>query len=86
MAAKKPVTLEDNMTFVSEPKEKKEELKVTVRLPRLEEEGNGIRVDQYERLTLANELGEETLMILRGEPVDIPVRFFPLLKEKYPDA
>ena len=85
MAAKKP-TLEENMTFVSEPKEEKKELKVTVRLPRLEEEGNGVRVDQYERLTMANEQGEETLMILRGEPVDIPVRFFPILKQKYPDA
>jgi len=84
MAAKK-MTLEDNMTFVAEPKEEKKELKVTIRLPRLEEEGNGVKVDQYERVTLANENGEDTLMILRGENVDIPVRFFPVLKEKYPD-
>ena len=58
--------------------------KVTIFLPALEEEGNGIKVDQYERVTIANELGEETFMIHRGEPVEVPVPVFVVLKQKYP--
>ena len=85
MAARKTATLEDSMTFVMEPEQKKYNgPMVSVYLPKLEEEGNGIKVDQYERVTIANEEMEESYMVLRGEPVDIPVPVFVALKEKYP--
>ena len=84
-ASKTPANLEDFMTFAIEPKQKKEEITVTVFLPRLEEEGNGIKVDQYERVTIANEEKEETYMVLRGERVDVPLSVFVILKQKYPD-
>ena len=86
MAAKKPATLEDELTFVRE--EKKEVYTgptVQIYLPKLEEEGNGVKVDQYEHVTIANENKEDTLWVKRGERVDIPVRFYIVLKEKYPD-
>jgi hypothetical protein len=84
MAAKKS-TFEDGLTFaVGEKKEEYSGPKVTVFLPRLEEEGNGIKVDQYEHVTIANEEKEETFRILRGEPVEIPAYVFVVLKEKYP--
>ena len=84
MAAKKPA-LEDELTFVSEPKEEKKEKTVTIYLPKLEEEGNGIKVDQYERVTIANEEGERTYMVHRGERVEVPLPVFVVMKEKYPD-
>jgi len=84
MAAKKPV-LEDELTFVQEQPEEKHERTVQVYLPKLEEEGNGVKVDQYEHVTIANENKEETLWVKRGERVDIPIRFYIVMKEKYPD-
>jgi hypothetical protein len=86
MAAKKPVTLEDELTFVHE--EKEEGYKgptVQIYLPKLEEEGNGVKVDQYEHVTIANEVEDKTWFIKRGERVDVPVKVYIVLKEKYPD-
>lgn len=86
MAAKKEtVNFEDNLTVVAE--EKQEEYKgptVEVFLPELEEEGNGIKVDQYEHVTIANETGEKTWLVRRGMRVPVPVAVYVILKEKYP--
>ena len=86
MAARKPQNIEDNLTFRQEEVEQKEEWKpVTIYLPKLEEEGNGVRVDQYEHVTIANEFMEKTYYIKRGERVDISPVVFAAMKEKYPD-
>lgn len=58
---------------------------VSVFLPELEDSGSdGLKVDQYEHVTIANETGEKTYYIHRGERVDVPVPVFMVLKEKYP--
>ena len=79
--------MDDGLTVIAE--EKKPYYKgpmVSVYLPRLEEEGSGVKVDQYEHVTIANEVGEpERWRIHRGERVDIPVHVYVVMKEKYPD-
>lgn len=66
-------------------KEKYEGPRVTVFLPKLEDGGDeGIKVDQYEHVTLANEKGETCYRVLRGEYVDVPVPVFIALKARYP--
>ena len=83
--ATKKSNLEENMTFVMEQEDKSYHgPMVSIYLPRLEEEGNGVRVDQYERVTIANEQKENTYLVHRGERVDVPVPVFVVLKEKYP--
>jgi hypothetical protein len=58
---------------------------VTIFLPELENsENEGIEVDQFEHVTLANETGEENFRIKRGEYVDVPVPVFIALKDRYP--
>ena len=84
MAARKPEAGEE-LTFVAPVKEEVKEITVQVYLPKLEEEGGGVKVDQYEHVTLANQDKEETFYIRRGERIDVPVRVFAVLKEKYPD-
>jgi hypothetical protein len=86
-ATKKPVELEDELTFVHEEKEEGPKgPTVQIYLPKLEEEGGGVKVDQYEHVTIANEVGEpKTWFIKRGERVDIPVKVYLIMKEKYPD-
>lgn len=86
MAAKKQATLEDELTFYHE--EKDDSYKgptVQIYLPKLEEEGNGIKVDQYEHVTISNEVEDKTWYVKRGERVDVPVKVYIVLKEKYPD-
>ena len=58
---------------------------VSVFLPELEGGGvDGIKVDQYEHVTIANETGETIYRVHRGERVDVPAPVFMVLKEKYP--
>ena len=84
MAARKPVN--DGLTIVQEVKEEKAKTPtVQIYLSKLEEEGNGVKVDQYEHVTIANEEKEDILYVKRGERVDIPVNAFVVMKEKYPD-
>ena len=94
MAAKKPVeefegqTIEtDTLTTVMQPQE--EGYKgpmVSVFIPAIEDSGSrGIKVDQYEHVTLANEVREKTYYIHRGEHVEVPVPVFLALKERYPN-
>lgn len=86
-ATKKPEEIiEDGITVTAVQKE--EGYKgpmVSVFLPKLEEEGGGMKVDQYEHVTIANEVEEKIYRVKRGERVDIPVPVFVILKEKYPD-
>ena len=59
--------------------------RVEVFLPRLEDsDSEGINVDQYEHVTIANEAKTETYYVLRGERVDVPAPVFMVLKERYP--
>jgi hypothetical protein len=58
---------------------------VSVFLPELEGGGeDGIKVDQYEHVTLANEEKETIYRVHRGEHVEVPVPVFMALKERYP--
>jgi hypothetical protein len=60
--------------------------RVTIFLPALEDSGSaGIKVDQYEHVTIANEQREEHYRILRGQHVDVPIPVFMALKERYPN-
>ena len=59
---------------------------VSVFLPELEGGGEeGIKVDQYEHVTIANEQGEKQWHVKRGEHVDIPVEVFCVLEARYPN-
>ena len=58
---------------------------VDIFLPALEDSGSaGLKVDQYEHVTIANEEHETSYKVLRGEHVSVPVPVFMVLKEKYP--
>ena len=58
---------------------------VQIFLPELENSGEeGMPVDQYEHVTIANEVGKEVYRVHRGEHVSVPVPVFMALKEKYP--
>ena len=76
----------DNLTFTVEEKKKEDnEPRVRIYLPRIEDDGS-VAVDQYEHVTIANEVGEpERWRVHRGEWVDIPVHVYIVMKEKYPD-
>ena len=98
MAAKKPIENEEELeeqepladVIVTDPLTTKAILKeeaykgpmVSVYLPALEE-GGGMRVDQYEHVTIANEFKETCWKVLRGQPVEVPVPAFIALKERY---
>lgn len=58
---------------------------VEIYLPKIEDSGNGVKVDQYEHVTIANEVGEKMYRVLRGVRTPVPVPVFVVLKEKYPD-
>lgn len=81
-----PVDFDESLTVaVKKEPEKKEGIRVPVFLPRLEDPGDGgMRVDQYEHVTIANERGEMCYKVLRGERVEVPISVFMVLKEKYP--
>jgi len=58
---------------------------VDVFIPALEENGDGgMKVDQYEHVTIANETKETCYKVLRGERVPVPVPVYIALKERYP--
>ena len=80
------VQLDDSMTVkIAQKQASYNGPMVTVYLPKLEEEGSGVKVDQYEHVTIANEAREWTWYVKRGERVDVPVPVFVLLHDKYPD-
>lgn len=84
--AKKEIELNDEMTVVTP--EKQAEYSgpmVDVFIPALEDSGsNGLKVDQYEHVTIANEKKEICYKVRRGEHVEVPVPVFCVLKERYP--
>lgn len=81
-----PVDFDESLTIAIEKEpEKPKGIRVPVFLPRLEDPGDGgMRVDQYEHVTIANERGETCYKVLRGERVEVPISVFMVLKEKYP--
>jgi len=83
MAAKKSTLNSSLSVVVAEKEEEYKEPMVTVHLPRLEEDGNGIKVDQYEHVTISNVEETREYKVLRGERVEVPVSVFMVLKEKY---
>ena len=85
MAARK-TTKVDSITIKVEPEEKKEEeVRVPIKLPLREEDSNGLTVEKYEHVTIGNEGGSEIVRIKRGEPVEVTVPVFTLLRQRYPD-
>lgn len=82
MAVKKEDTL---TTAVQKTDESYKGPYVDVFLPELEGGGaDGVKVDQYEHVTIANEKKETIYRVHRGERVSVPVPVFMALKEKYP--
>lgn len=94
MAVKKDIELgdelermaqEDLTTAVPKKVEGYKGPRVRIFLPELENsESDGLLVDQYEHVTIANETGEENYRIKRGEYVEVPVPVFIALKDRYP--
>ena len=75
----------DSMTVAVERKEEGYNgPRVEVFLPELPGGGDGVKVDQYEHVTIANEQKEECFKVLRGEKVEVPVPVFMALKARYP--
>ena len=85
MAAKKINEIEDLTVQVEAKDESYKGPMVTVFIPALEDSGfEGLKVDQYEHVTIANEEKETCYKVLRGEPVQVPVPVFIQLKNRYP--
>ena len=86
MAVKNEEAMIDSMTAAVPVKSEKDTgPRVSVFLPELDGSGSeGVKVDQYEHVTLGNENGEKVYYVKRGERVDVPVAVFTVLKEKYP--
>ena len=83
MAAKKNELVSNGLTFVVTPEVKPVEETVEVLLPELPGGGDGVKVDQYEHVTIANEEKEICYKVHRGERVQVPIPVFMALKEKY---
>ena len=79
------VTLDDSLTVKVEQKQATYKgPMVEIYLPKLEEEGGaGMKVDQYEHVTIANEVREWTWYVKRGVRQQVPVPVFVQLKQKY---
>lgn len=85
MATKEKLNLEDQFTI--EEAEKPEGYKgptVHIFIPELENNSNGMKVDQYEHVTIANQIKEDCYKVRRGEWVDVPVPVYLQLRERYP--
>jgi hypothetical protein len=64
---------------------KNDEIRVRIMLPKLEDDSNGLNVDQTEHVSISNEQGDNFIRIKRGEWVDVTVETFILLKDRYPN-
>lgn len=88
MAAKEKneIKLDDQLTMTMPEKETGYTgPTVDIFIPELEDSGsNGLKVDQYEHVTIANEEKENIYYVRRGERVSVPVPVFLALKERYP--
>lgn len=88
MATKKTnedFTMEDSLTVVApKPEKTYNGPTVTIFLPEIEGDGTeGLTVDQYEHVSIANEQKENIYFVHRGEPVEVPVPVYIAMKEKY---
>ena len=85
MAKKEILSNDGDMTIAVKKEEKKYSGPyVQVFLPELDNLGEeGMQVDQYEHVTIANEDGEKVVRIHRGEHVMVPVAAFIALYERY---
>ena len=74
---------EEELTYAVKPKkEKYNGPVVSVYLPALEgSDTEGIKVDQYEHVTIANEKGEKIWHVKRGVHTEVPVDVFLILKQ-----
>ena len=84
MAAKKS-TFDNVLTFQVTEETKETGPTVEVYLPELPGGGDGVKVDQDEHVTIANEEHETCYKVHRGERVQVPISVFMVLKEKYPN-
>ena len=84
MAGKKP-EIDDLTIAVPVKEEENKGPMVEVFLPEIQSAGDGIKVDQYEHVTIANEQGEKCWKVHRGEKVEVPIDVFIVLKGKYPN-
>ena len=79
----------DQLTFTAEERETGYKgPTVTVFLPALEDPGSvGLKVDQYEHVTIANENREDHYKVRRGVHVSVPVPVYVVLKQsgRYPN-
>ena len=71
-------------TVVTVEEKKDEEIRVPVLLPELPGGEGGMKVDQYEHVTIANEEKETCYKVLRGVQTDVTVPVFMQLKQRYP--
>lgn len=81
----KPSPIDGNIVIEAAPKQEKYQgPMVPIYLPKLEDPGTaGLKVDQYEHVTIANEQWDYTWHVLRGVRQDVPVPVFMMLREKY---
>ena len=84
--AAKPDPANDPMvTAIPRKKDENDEIMVPILLPELPgSDTEGVTVDPYEHVTLANERKEDCFKVLRGTWVEVPYRVFETLKQKYP--
>ena len=76
----------DGMTFaVPAHEEKAKGPTVQIFLPEIQGGGGDLKVDQYEHVTIANQMGEKHWKVHRGEYVEVPVEVYMVLKAKYPN-
>lgn len=71
----------DKLTAAVETAAPVAEPRVLIKLPKLAESHDGMRVDQYEHVTVNG----ETTLIRRGEVVEVTVPVYMQLKNKFPD-
>ena len=83
----KEIKLDDQLTMTMPEKETGYTgPTVDVFIPELEDSGsNGLKVDQYEHVTIANEEREDHYKVRRGMHVEVPVPVFVILKDRYPN-
>lgn len=70
-----------SITVTTPVEKKEEEQRVRVYLPKLEDDGSGLKVDQYEHVTING----HTTLVKRGEYVDVTIPVFIQLKNKFPN-
>lgn len=86
MATKKESTSAITNTLPQKEAELEEPMVDINPLPKLEDSGDGgMKVDQFEHVSIANEKGEKIYYIQRGIPQRVPVSVFMVLKQKYPN-